>query len=67
MRAALITTNLRTKIRTIPGPAVRSLWRSELFSLVKPHLSRVPPADQEPPGTNVHHAQTQCLARADGG
>lgn len=50
MRAALITTNLRTKIRTIPGPAVRSLWRSKLFSLVKLHLSRVPPADEEPPG-----------------
>jgi hypothetical protein len=38
------------KIRTIPGPAVRSLWRSELFSLVKLHLSRVPPADEEPFG-----------------
>ncbi|MEW2625115.1 hypothetical protein [Streptomyces sp. NPDC048106] len=47
MGAALITTNLRTKIRTMPGPAIRSLWRSELFSLVKLHLSRVPPADQD--------------------
>jgi len=26
------------------------LWRSKLFSLVKLHLSRVPPADEEPPG-----------------
>ena len=50
VRAALITTNLRTKIRTIPGPAVRSLWRSELFKLAKLHLSRVPPADEESAG-----------------
>ncbi|MBB4710780.1 hypothetical protein BJ965_000662 [Streptomyces luteogriseus] len=34
--------------RSGPYPAVRSLWRSELFKLVKLHLSRVPPADEEP-------------------
>lgn len=64
MRAAVITTNLRTKIRIMPGPANCSLWRSELFSLVKLHLSRVPPADQECAGTNAQRVQTQRLARA---
>ncbi|MEU9189754.1 hypothetical protein AB0D14_35485 [Streptomyces sp. NPDC048484] len=42
--------SIRSKIGTILGPAFRSLSRSEQFSLVKQHLSCVPPTDEEPAG-----------------
>lgn len=44
--------------------AAHAFWRSELLSLVKVHLSRASPADQEPAEPSTDVADHDCLTRS---